>query len=243
MLFTTSWDDGRKDDLKLAALLERYGAVGTFYVCPPSTHDHPALSAEEINILSDRHEIGAHTMTHPKLTRITPDAARKELSESKRWVEGMTGKPCVMFCYPYGDENAAVRTLAKEVGFRGARTVEQLKFAASDPFGLPTTLQIYPFPLRRKFTRWWHLLDILPRLRMFYPDIRRFGLPLSACTSWLGLAIALFTYAQRTNQPFFHLWGHSSEIEKYGMWGNLEKFLKYVKEQGNVTYTGNSALL
>ena len=243
MRFTTSWDDGRKGDVRLAALLEKYGATGTFYVSPPATHDHPALSDADIKALSLRHEIGAHTMTHPRLTRISPDQARREITESKKWIEGITGKPCVMFCYPYGDENAAIRMIAKEAGYRGARTVEQLKFSGEDPFGMPTTLQIYPFPFRRKFTRWWHAIDLLPRLRMFLPQMVSFGLPPAAAFSWLNLAKALFTYAQKTNQPFFHLWGHSWEVEKYGMWGDLEKFLKYVKERENIAYTCNSALL
>ena len=243
MQFTTSWDDGRKGDMQLAALLDRYGAVGTFYVSPPSTHDHPALSDADIKALSARHEIGAHSVTHPKLTRLSSNDARRELTESKRWIEGITGKPCAMFCYPYGDENAATRLLAKEAGYRGARTVEQLRFSSDDPFGLPTTLQIYPFPLRRKFTRWWHAFDLLPRLRLFLPQIVSFGLPPTAALSWLNLATALFSYAQKTRQPFFHLWGHSWEIDKYGMWGDLEKFLKFVKGQPGVAYTDNSGLL
>lgn len=229
--------------MQLAALLEKYGATGTFYVSPPSTHDHPALSNDEIKTLSQRHEIGAHTMTHPRLTRLQPDAARREITESKKWIEDIIGKPCDMFCYPYGDENAAMRALAKEAGYRGARTVEQLKFSGGDPFGMPTTLQIYPFPVRRKYTRWWHPLDPFSRLRLFLPQMLAFGLPLSSAFSWLNLAKALFSYARRTNQPFFHLWGHSWEIEKYGMWGQLENFLKYANGHENIQYTHNSALL
>ncbi|MBM3231399.1 polysaccharide deacetylase family protein [Candidatus Peregrinibacteria bacterium] len=243
MIFTTSWDDGRKEDMQLAALLDEYGATGTFYVSPPSTHDHPALSNDEIRLLSQRHEVGAHSMTHPRLTRMSSADARREIVESKKWIEGITGKSCDMFCYPYGDENSAIRALAKEAVYRGARTVEQLQFASSDPFGMPTTLQIYPFPLRRKFTRWWHAFDLFPRLRIFFPQMLSFKLPPTAALSWLNLAKSLFLYAQKTNQPFFHLWGHSWEVTKYGMWTDLEKFLKFVNSQPNVTYTWNSGLL
>ncbi len=243
MLFTTSWDDGRKEDLKLAALLEKYGATGTFYISPPATHEKPALSDSEIAMLSQHHEIGAHTITHPRLTRMKPEDARREITDSKQWIERITAKPCTMFCYPYGDENAAMRTLVQEAGYIGARTVEQLQFSSGDPFGLPTTLQIYPFPFRRKFTRWWHPLDPVARLRLFFPQLLSFGVLPGAAVSWLSLAKALFQYAQKTQQPFFHLWGHSWEIEKYGMWGNLEKFLIYVRRQENVTYTCNSGLL
>lgn len=243
MIFTTSWDDGRVQDMKLAALLEKYGATGTFYVCPPETHSQPALTSADITLLSSRHEIGAHTMTHPKLTRLSQSDAQREIAESKAWIESLTGVPCTMFCYPYGDENAAVRSLVQTVGFRGARTVEQLQFGLEDPYGMPTTLQIYPFPLRRKFTRWWHPLDPFARLRLFYPRMRELHLPFRSCTSWLQLALSLFMYAQRSNQPVFHLWGHSWEIEKYALWGSLEKFLKFVSTQEHIVYATNTDLL
>ncbi|MCA9370458.1 MAG: polysaccharide deacetylase family protein [Candidatus Peregrinibacteria bacterium] len=243
MDFTTSWDDGRADDMRLAVLLEKYGAKGTFYVSPPPTHEKQALTDGEIKDLSQRHEIGAHTITHPKLTRLSLDDARREIAESKTWIEERIGKPCTAFCYPYGDENTAMRTLVKEAGYETARTVEQLQLSSNDPFGMPTTLQIYPFPFRRKFTRWWHVIDPVARLRMFYPTMRQYGLPLSATCSWLNLAKAMFMYGLQTDQSFFHLWGHSWEVEKYGMWGELEKFLEFVSKQDNVTYAVNSQLL
>ncbi|MBU0766661.1 polysaccharide deacetylase family protein [Patescibacteria group bacterium] len=243
MIFTTSWDDGRKDDMRLAELLDKYSVKGTFYVSPPSTHEKHALTNEEIKSISDRHEIGAHTMTHPKLTRLEPQEAQREIEESKRWIESITKKPCHSFCYPYGDENPQIRSLVANAGFSGARTVEQLLFSANDPFGSPTTLQVYPFPLRKKFTRWWHPIDICARLRIFAPRMIELRLSPSSCLSWLSLAKALFTYAQKTDQPFFHLWGHSWEIEKYGMWDNLEKFLKFVSENENVEHSTNHELL
>ena len=243
MIFTTSWDDGRKDDLRLAELLEKYGATGTFYISPPDTHEKPALSDSDIKMLSEKHEVGAHTITHPRLTRVSLEQARTEIEESKKWIESVTGKPCTMFCYPAGDENPEVRSLVRSAGFRGARGVEQLEFATKDEFCLPTTLQVYPFPLRRKYTNRWHLLDPVARLRMFYPQMRSFRLPLRASLSWLNLAKELFSYADKSNQPYFHLWGHSWEIEKYGMWGHLEKFLKYVSDQENVVYSTNTDLL
>ncbi len=231
MQLLTSWDDGRKDDLKLAELLEKYGATGTFYVSPPQTHEKPALTDDDIRLLSQKHEIGAHTMTHPRLTKVPIDDAKREIEESKKWIEGITGKPCTKFCYPCGEVNSQIRDLVKDAGFSEARTVEQLEFKATDPFLTPTTLQIYPFPIRRRYTRWWHCLDPLGRLRVFFPKMIKLRLPPSAYLSWLELAKALFNYAQETNQPFFHLWGHSWEVEKYKMWNDLEKFLEFTQER------------
>lgn len=227
MQFLTSWDDGYALDLRVADLLDRYGLTGTFYVSPAVQHGTQMLSREEIRHLSARHTIGAHSMTHPKLTEIAPDAAKIEIEESKRWVEDIIAKPCTTFCYPYGAVNAEIAAMVKTAGFTDARTTSDLQFSSKDPYQKPISLQISPFPLRRRFHPAWKMLDPLGPLRCRFRRLRSIGIPLGAMTSWLGLAKALLTYAQETDQPFFHLYGHSREMEKYGMWGELEEVLKF----------------
>ena len=152
MLFTTSWDDGYALDLRIAELLERHGLAGTFYACPTPQHGEGMLAEKDIRALAVRHEIGAHTLTHPHLTKLATHEADREIRESKEWAERVTGKPCTLFCYPYGDRNDEVQTLVRNAGFAGARTTEDLRFDASDPFALPVTLQVTPFPYRRRFS-------------------------------------------------------------------------------------------
>ncbi|NQU77209.1 hypothetical protein HQ544_00775, partial [Candidatus Falkowbacteria bacterium] len=41
----------------------------------------------------------------------------------------------------------------------------------------------------------------------------------------------------------FHLWGHSFEVEKYGMWKKLEKFFKYVKRSEDIECLTNLEVL
>ncbi len=65
MIFTTSWDDGYLSDLRIAEILEKYGATGTFYVCPQGQHNQKMLSEKQVLELSKKHEIGAHTILHP----------------------------------------------------------------------------------------------------------------------------------------------------------------------------------
>lgn len=228
MQFPTSWDDGCALDLRIAEMLERCNLTGTFYVCPRSQHDATLLSEQEIRTLAERHVIGAHTLTHPRLTLMATAEVEREIQGSKQWVERVTGKPCQMFCYPYGDVNVAVRDLVMKAGFTGARTTEDFRFAAADPFLQPVTLQVSPFPWRRRFHPAWKILDPLGPLRHAWTRTRGIGLPLSAFTSWSALATALFENARRSGQPFFHLYGHSREIERYGMWKELERFLTHV---------------
>lgn len=239
MKFTTSWDDGPLLDIRLAELLGRFSVTGTFYVCPaPQPYCEELLTRGDLRSLANAHEIGAHTMTHARLTRLSPETARREIVESKAWVENATEKPCAMFCYPYGDHNASVRQFVSEAGFSGARTCEDFAFASSDPFLLGTSLQVYPFPLR----------PILSR-RMFQPllhrhsKLRAIGVPLRHFRSWLSMAQVVFDWAYETRQSWFHLWGHSWELERYGMWKCLDAFLAHVRSFPDIEFVVNSALV
>lgn len=244
MLFTTSWDDGYTLDLRLADLLARHRVRGTFYVCPRVQHGQPMLSTEQIKTLSQGFEIGAHTIIHPRLTSLRPEEARREIMESKQWVEERTGAPCTMFCYPKGSWNTDVRTLVEEAGYRGARTTAMLRFSVDDAYAMPTSLHVYPFPLRARWTRLSHLFDPFPWLREFHAEMRTMRIPLSARTRWLPFAKAVFRYAVQTGQPHFHLWGHSEELERYGMWNQLDAFLSFVHaEEKELTHVPNSGLL
>ena len=237
MIFTTSWDDGDALDTRTSELLSKYGATGTFYVCPKTC----GLSEQEIRELHERHEVGAHTMTHPKLTQISPESSQKEISDSKKWVENILQKPCVSFCYPFGDENASVRAMAKAAGFTSARTVELNRFESGDLYGMPTSVQVYPFPFRRRYKKLTHFFDPLDRLMFMRHGLSTMSLPLSAYTSWLRLAKAMFAYALKNNRPYFHVWGHSWELEQYGMWKDFEAFLTFVKDHSDKVQMATNA--
>ena len=125
MIFTSSWDDGYALDLTVAALLKENGLTGTFYVCPAPQHGRAMLMEGQIRTLSETFEIGAHTLSHSRLSALMFGEAQREIEGSKAWVEQITGKPCAMFCYPKGDFGVGAKTLVKQAGFRGARTTEQ----------------------------------------------------------------------------------------------------------------------
>ncbi|PIR48227.1 hypothetical protein COU80_05810 [Candidatus Peregrinibacteria bacterium CG10_big_fil_rev_8_21_14_0_10_55_24] len=244
MIFTTSWDDGYASDRKTADLLSHYKLTGTFYVCPQQQHNVPMLSDSDIAALATQHEVGAHSLTHPRLSRIPPEQAKEEIEKSKAWVEERTGHACTMFCYPKGDWSGSIAGLVKGAGFQGARTVEELCFSAGNPFALPTSLHLYPFPWRKRFTRWWHLFDIAGPWRVKRGRLSEMKIPMIAQRGWLSLACALFDRALQEERPFFHLWGHTEEIRRYGMQGDLKNFLAYVHEhRGAITPLTNGALV
>ncbi len=69
--------------------------------------------------------IGAHSLTHPRLAKLEPDAARREMAESRARIAEETGVTPRHFCYPVGDPASAGRRefdLAAELGFESAVT-------------------------------------------------------------------------------------------------------------------------
>lgn len=87
-------------------------------------------------------EIGAHTVTHPILTRLSPDAARHEITRSKAELEELIDEQVDLFAYPNGvpqrDYAAEHAAMARACGFTAAvSTSWGAASAASDRFQLP----------------------------------------------------------------------------------------------------------
>jgi peptidoglycan/xylan/chitin deacetylase (PgdA/CDA1 family) len=82
-------------------------------------------------------EIGAHTLTHPRLSQIPREQAREEIVSSKKKLEDTFGCPIHHFCYPYGDHDPAVMDLVVEAGYRSACTVMGgINTSGTSPFAL-----------------------------------------------------------------------------------------------------------
>jgi peptidoglycan/xylan/chitin deacetylase (PgdA/CDA1 family) len=87
-------------------------------------------------------EVGAHTVTHPILTRLSPAAAFAEMRDSKEELERILGEPVSLFAYPNGvpGQDYAVEhaRMARECGFGAAvSTAWGAASANSDRFQLP----------------------------------------------------------------------------------------------------------
>jgi peptidoglycan/xylan/chitin deacetylase (PgdA/CDA1 family) len=87
------------------------------------------LSWDEVDALRGLgFSIGAHTVTHPILSRLTPARAWEEIHGSKLAIEKALGEPVRAFAYPNGrpdDYNETVTRLVHDAGFTCALTTRR----------------------------------------------------------------------------------------------------------------------
>lgn len=82
------------------------------------------MSWEELKTLAAAGwEIGAHTRTHPHLTKLDDATLAEELVASRRDCESYLNLACRSFAYPYSDEDERVVKAAGEAGFSAAGTL------------------------------------------------------------------------------------------------------------------------
>jgi peptidoglycan/xylan/chitin deacetylase (PgdA/CDA1 family) len=107
---------------------------------PPAEFE--ALKWEEVRELAkDGVAFGAHTVTHPILSRLSDSQhQRAEIEGSKRRIEQELDQPVEHFCYPnglYDDFDEETVELVKRAGFKTATTTERgLNFRGSRPYTL-----------------------------------------------------------------------------------------------------------
>ncbi len=85
-------------------------------------------------------EIGAHTVTHPILTALSADGARREIVESKEMIAAQLQAPVRHFAYPNGTErdfDAETKAMVRAAGYASAvTTIFGTNDASSDAYAL-----------------------------------------------------------------------------------------------------------
>jgi peptidoglycan/xylan/chitin deacetylase (PgdA/CDA1 family) len=123
-----TFDDGYQTVYEKAfPVLQRHGMSATVFLTVggkgkatnsgdrlPSLEGRPMLSWGEIRELQ-RHGIvfGAHTCTHPDLTRLGADQVEEEVRDSKAVIEDALGLPVTCFAYPFGRYDRTSREAAR----------------------------------------------------------------------------------------------------------------------------------
>jgi peptidoglycan/xylan/chitin deacetylase (PgdA/CDA1 family) len=142
-----TFDDGFRSVATLALpILRRYGLPATVFVATDHVGtgepmrwpgidqwyggEHHAellpLDWTELAMLADAGwEVGSHTRSHPRLTRIDDARLRDELRGSRETCERELSLPCRTLAYPYGDHDARVVAAARAAGYEAACTLPE----------------------------------------------------------------------------------------------------------------------
>jgi len=126
-----TFDDGTRDFLENALpVLQEFAFSSTLFIVtgmvggvrawsdlPPV----PLMSANEIRSLQNMgFAVGAHTISHPRLSSLNENEAREEIAVSKQTLSNLLGTPVSWFAYPYLAATDWTRALVKEAGYVGA---------------------------------------------------------------------------------------------------------------------------
>lgn len=162
--FVITFDDGYQSVFREAfPVLQRYGMTATVFLTVgkptngktserfPCMSGKTMLSWKEVFAMYvDGITFGAHTLTHPNLTKIKDDAIRSEICDSKQTVEDRLGTRVDCFAYPFGCYNARVRKVVQQFFACGCSDYLDLADMASDVFALQR-VDAYYFRGRRLF--------------------------------------------------------------------------------------------
>jgi peptidoglycan/xylan/chitin deacetylase (PgdA/CDA1 family) len=104
---------------------------------------HRPLSAHELAKLAEGGliEIGAHSVTHPIMSRLSRSSQREEVCSAKTYLEQILHQSIVSFAYPYGhpsDYTMETIQILRDAGFQCAcSTIHGAVSRGSDLFQLP----------------------------------------------------------------------------------------------------------
>lgn len=144
-----TFDDGYEDNYFSALpVLKKYNFSAAVFLATgfagekiPNSADFPLKSLNWRQI-REMHDSGLidfqpHTVSHPKLSRVSFEEAEKEILQSKKCLEENLKKTCRFFAYPKGDYSRQTEDLLKKHGFSLALTIKEGLISPEDnPFVL-----------------------------------------------------------------------------------------------------------
>ena len=98
-----SFDDGPDPTWtpQILDVLKQYNVPAVFFVVGKQAEENPGLIQREYN---EGHEIGNHSLTHPDLFKLSPEAQNLQLTTTQRVIQAITGHSTLLFRPPYGGD-------------------------------------------------------------------------------------------------------------------------------------------
>ncbi len=181
--FVITFDDGYQSVYDEAfPVLQRYGMSATIFLTVgkdkavkpdsrlPSIEGRSMLNWREIRKMNmEGITFGAHTLTHPDLTRLPLDRVEVEIHRSKTIIEDALSTQISSFAYPYGRYNRQSHEIVQQHFACTCSDKLGLVFGSSNPFTLERvdayylrTERLFDVMLTKLFP-WYILARSIPR--------------------------------------------------------------------------------
>ena len=220
---TFSFDDGVLQDIRLIALLNKYGLKSTFninssllglpgaLVREGKYVEHNKVMPSELKAIYEGHEVAVHTLTHPFLPDLGDEAISYQVEEDRKKLSELCGYEVVGMAYPNGDVDDRVRNIIREkTGVKYSRSAY-----------------------------YTHTYDLSPNLLDFRPSVYHhihMNIMFQMGEKFLEM---------KPDQPqIFCVFGHAYEFDIRDDWARFEEFLKMMSGRSDICYcTNREALL
>src|SRR5207302_1255716 len=121
-----TFDDGYRDLYTTAfPILRAHRFKAVSYVVSGFVNSPVSVTAEQVlEMDANGVQIGAHTVSHADLTKLSGAGLWHEVYDSKAALEGLLGHAVLDFCYPSGRVDDAVVRAVQAAGFQTATTTQ-----------------------------------------------------------------------------------------------------------------------
>ncbi len=219
---TLSYDDGVKQDMRLAEILDKYGLKCTFNINSNCLYSNSAskLSAEEIktHLFDKGHEVAVHGKHHIAPGNPSPSLGIRDVLDCRQELEDALDTIIRGMAYP----DTGIRTICNENSYDNIkRYLKDLGIVYSRTLGGDNDA----FQLPSDFYAW------MPTAHHNNQNL----------LSWAEKFVALEepSYAANAVARLFYLWGHSYEFDNNDNWQVIENFCEVISGKDDIWYATN----
>ena len=222
---TFSYDDAVTQDRRLIEIFNKYGLKCTFNINSGLLATGGSLVREDVTVawahprgcelrrIYEGHEVAAHTITHPCLTRLPDSEVIREIEEDRLALSDIMGYEVVGMAYPGGGGDAyddrVVDLIKSHTGIRYARTT-----VSTHGFDVQEDL------LRFKPTAYHH---------------REFDKCFELARE--------FIERESTTPEIFYIWGHAYEFDIHNTWAKMDELCRLLSGRDDIFYGTNKEVL
>lgn len=96
-------DDGHKGQRKACDMIDEKGFIAILSIVPSFIGQENYLTWDELKLISRRHKIANHTVTHRPITKLSFEEVMKEILEANQIIYNKIGVTCLYFTPPYNE--------------------------------------------------------------------------------------------------------------------------------------------